>query len=443
MPNSFAYLMLLAWPIIAVMIYRVMDIVPATFWVIVGGYMLLPVGTSIDLPFIPPLDKSSISTLSALFGCMFIKKFNVTLLPRAGIERLFVIVIVTIPIITTFTNMDPVFDGEVWQESLSVRDAFSSVVRSYLLFLPFILGSQIITKEEDLITFYKLLMLAGLIYSLPILFEIRMSPKLHDWIYGFFPHSWGQQYRFGGFRPVVFMGHGLLVAMFITISLGSALILWKKNIRTFGMPPVIFVLYLTVILILCKTIGALFLGFVLLFLISFFPLAVIKRLTYVLIACVIIYPLMLITDIFPSDQLIDLVASFNADRAQSLAYRFYNEGVILQHTMEKFLFGWGGWGRSFPNASIPDGYWIIVLSVSGFVGFVAVFGLSIIIISKIMKASSYTNDRSEFMVLIYSALFLTIIMIDQLPNHSLHAWLWLFVGMLLGRANLKLNRQSF
>lgn len=58
---------------------------------------------------------------------------------------------------------------------------------------------------------FRFLVIAGLIYTVPMLYEIRMSPQLHTIFYGYFPHSFGQQARGGGFRPVVFMGHGLLV----------------------------------------------------------------------------------------------------------------------------------------------------------------------------------------------------------------------------------------
>ena len=63
---------------------------------------------------------------------------------------------------------------------------------------------------------------AGLIYSLFILFELRMSPNLHRWIYGFGQHGFSQHIRWGGYRPMVFMAAGLAVALFITNALMAA-----------------------------------------------------------------------------------------------------------------------------------------------------------------------------------------------------------------------------
>ena len=78
------------------------------------------------------------------------------------------------------------------------------------------------------------LVVAGLIYSLPMLFEVRMSPQLHTWIYGYFPHSFGQQMRDGGFRPVVFIGHGLGVAFFVMTTVVAAAAFWRTGTHLFN-----------------------------------------------------------------------------------------------------------------------------------------------------------------------------------------------------------------
>ena len=58
-------------------------------------------------------------------------------------------------------------------------------------------------------------MIAGLIYSLPMLLEIRFAPQFSYWFYGYWIELFDQQIRFGGYRPVVFMGHGLVTAFFL------------------------------------------------------------------------------------------------------------------------------------------------------------------------------------------------------------------------------------
>jgi hypothetical protein len=66
MPNIFAYGIILLWPFIAILLYKKFDTVTATFWTIVGGYMLLPMRTIFDFPMIPPVGKDEISAFAAL-----------------------------------------------------------------------------------------------------------------------------------------------------------------------------------------------------------------------------------------------------------------------------------------------------------------------------------------------------------------------------------------
>ena len=87
MPNSFAYLMLIIWPLVAIWLYKKNEVIPATFWTIVGGYLLLPVGVDFDFPMIPALNKTTIPAIIAFIGCKYIAKVNISLLPPAGLER--------------------------------------------------------------------------------------------------------------------------------------------------------------------------------------------------------------------------------------------------------------------------------------------------------------------------------------------------------------------
>src|SRR5262245_19095250 len=118
------------------------------------------------------------------------------------------------PFITAQLNSDPIQIGTTSLPGIGQYDAFSAVVAQFIFFLPFLLGRQILHSSADTHEVLQVLVVAGLFYSLAILFEIRMSPQLYTWIYGYFPHSFAQQMRDGGFRPVVFIGHGLVVAFF-------------------------------------------------------------------------------------------------------------------------------------------------------------------------------------------------------------------------------------
>lgn len=438
MPNTFAYLILIIWPFISLLFYKHMPIVAATFMTIVGGFLILPVKVAIDFPLIPPLDKESIPAIAALIGCLFIKKVKVKLIPKAGIERWLVIVLLITPFFTMVNNQE----SYNYIPGLTVHDTISAVINLYLRVLPFILGLQLIKTHEDQLMLFKLLVMAGLFYSLLILFEIRMSPQLHTWVYGFFPHDFQQQMRFEGFRSVVFLGHGLLVSMFVAIVLGASTILLKQKIKVFGFPPWLIIIYFIVLLILSKTVGAFLLGLLLFTVVAWLSVNMIKQLSLLLVFTVLLYPMLSIFDFFPHQQLVQLATDFDPGRGQSLGFRFMHENFLLEHAQEKLFFGWGGWGRNRLEDSVTDGYWIINFGQFGLFGFLSLFGLLAVSVWKATKVSYLLKDKNQLHVLLSYALIVSVIMVDQLPNASLGAWMFFLIGALLGRANnIKLESQ--
>ena len=69
-------------------------------------------------------------------------------------------------------------------------------------------------------------------------------------------------------------------------------------------------------------------------------------------------------------------------RAPSLAYRFLNEDILLEHARDKPLFGWGSWNRhrvfdpeTGQATTTTDGAWVILIGTRGWVGYLAIFGL--------------------------------------------------------------------
>jgi len=432
MPNNFAYIALLSWPVISLLFfYRHMPIVQATFWTIVGGFLFLPVKTAIDFPFIPPLDKESIPVIAALIGCRYIKKAKIKLLPNNGIERWLVLLLLITPIFTTLNNQE-LFNGI---PGLTFHDAISAIINQYLLILPFVIGMQIIKTHEDQLALFKSLILSFLIYSVPILFEVRMSPQLHTWVYGFFPHDFVQQYRFGGYRSMVFLGHGLSVAMFVVVCLAAASIFLKEKIKVFGIPLWLTLGYVFFILVLSKTVGAFVLGTFLIVSIIWLPTRAVRWLSLSLGCMFILYPILSISNLFPHETILQLARDFDETRGNSLESRFFHEGLLLEHARNKLWFGWGEWGRNRLSYSVTDGYWIIIFGKYGLVGFLSFFGLIFLSAIRAIKISKVLYEENEKSLLLNHAILVSVIMIDQLPNASLSAWLLLLSGALLGRVN--------
>ena len=112
--NWFATLALLAWPFIALWLYRTRPVSQATLWTILGGYLLLPVGASVKLAEgIPQLDKISVPALAALVGCFFFARRPLRFCNGFGLAEVLLLTYLISPFVTSELNNDPVLSGAV------------------------------------------------------------------------------------------------------------------------------------------------------------------------------------------------------------------------------------------------------------------------------------------------------------------------------------------
>jgi len=440
--NTLSYIILFGWPVLSIWLYRQKSLQFATLVTIVGGFMVLAVSTSVDFPLIPPLGKHSMPVFSAILGCWFIKGRRIKYFANKGGLKILVLMLFFGAFITAELNSDRVIVGGRFLPGLTLHDAISAVIGVFIQITPFFIGRQFFRSYQDQLLMFRFLVIVGLIYSMPMLYEIRMSPQLHTIFYGYFPHSFLQQARDGGFRPVVFMGHGLLVAFFTVCTLTAATVLWKVGEKVHKFSAVIVIFYLLVVLVLCKSMASIIYGV--------FAVLMIKTVSYknqfraaALLAILFLsYPTMSIMKIFPHQGIVEFSRTYIGDqRASSLSYRFDNENILLDHGRERFLFGWGGWGRNRvydaetgKDKSVTDGGWVLTFGITGIVGFIAKFGLLAMSIFTAKIASMKIKEKNELNMLAGHALLVSLIMIDQLPNASLAPWLWLLAGILLGRS---------
>jgi hypothetical protein len=443
--NLVTTLALLGWPVVAFWLYKTRPIGRATLWTILGAYMLLPVGSHIKIPMIPDFDKNSIPNLAALFGCVAICGKSIKFLNDRGLVELLIIGFLICPFITCALNDDPISIGLVVLPGLSNYDAGSVVISQAITLIPFFLGRQFLRNRTDTEEILRVLIVAGLIYSLPVLFEIRFSPQLHTWIYGFFPSSFEDQYRQGGFRPVVFMGHGLLVCFFICTTAIAAAAFWRTDTRVLSrlnVPAGAITTYLSFVLVLGKTASSTAYGAILIPLVYFTKPKVQLTFAVLLVSVALLYPIMRATDVFPTNIADDLASSLVSDsqRIASMNERFKNEKQLLEHTSQRFFFGWGTYGRGLTydeygrNSSPIDGTWIGELSSFGFVGFLTLFGVLTLPVFTAARALRYVESTKDKAFLSALALILAVNIFDLLPNSPLRPWTWLLAGALLGRA---------
>jgi hypothetical protein len=437
--NWFAYSALLAWPLVSISLYRTQSVGRATILTILGAFLLLPAEIIMKVETIPALDKTTIPNVCALLGCLLLSRRK-RVRGRFGIFELLAITYITSPFLTSVVNGDPVVAGTRIIPGVDYYDGISAVLSQILAILPFFIGRHYLQRVTDGEDILRILSAAGLVYSLPMLFEIRMSPQLSNLIYGYFPSSFSTEGRYGGFRPVVFMSNGLAVAFFTMTALLASLSLWRAKVTVRIVPAATSTPYLAVVLVLCKTLGVLVYTIVAAPLIGLAKPKTCVRVAALLVSIGLLYPLLRIENVFPDKFLVAFAEKFSEERANSLLTRFEQEQQLLERSSERPILGWGRFGRSRvydeygKDLSLTDGQWIITLGQFGIVGFIAQFGLLALPVLRALAALKFVETAPHRLFFCTLALIVSFGLVEQLPNASLSAWSWLLAGSLLGTA---------
>ncbi|MGJ8557755.1 MAG: hypothetical protein ACSHW6_11995 [Sulfitobacter geojensis] len=450
MGNGLAHLMLAVWPVVCLVLFRTQKVERALIWSILGGYLFLPPLTEYDLPLVPSMDKVSIPNLSVLLIMVFAMKHKVQLWPESRVALVLVVGLILCAVPTVLTNTDPIIfevlrgaDPIVFQVDAlpgqSVRDIGSVLIAQILTVVPFLLARQFLSSDDALREIMLALMVGTLIYSIPSLIEIRLSPQMNVWTYGFFQHSFAQTMRAGGFRPIVFLPHSLWLALFVCMGLLAAAAFARNAADQQKRNLLLVVGYIAVLLVLCKSLAAFAYGLVLTPLVLFVPVRWQIRTAALFAFVAVAYPMLRNLQLIPLDAILAQAEAISADRAQSLGYRFFNEEQLLARAAEKPAFGWGGWGRSLIRdpetgviTSIPDGRWIIVFGTFGWLGYLCEFGLLALPLILMWLYVRKDTDAALSPFIAPLCLILGITMMDMLLNATLTPLTWLTAGAILG-----------
>ncbi len=467
MPNTLATLVLLLWPFVVWRLFLRLPPGRALIWSLLGAYLLLPpLPAEIDFPLLPSINKSSLPSLAALAMAYLFAPQRPKLLPETPMARRLLIVFILSPIATVFTNSEPLVFTTNFIPGMAFQDAISQPINRFFIVIGFLLARNYLTTREDQRDFLIAMLVAGLAYSIPTLLEVRLSPQLNNWVYGYYQHLFSQTIRSGGYRPMVFLYHGIWLAFFMLTCLLSALALWKAEPQQMRSKYMIAAFYLGVILVLCKTLA------VLVYALAIAPLMLLLRtrsqlrIAVLLTVLAVGYPIFKSLDLVPARAILAQAEAISPERSQSLAFRFHNEDILSERAELKPVFGWGTWGRNQLHdpdtgeiTSVSDGYWIILLGSWGWVGFLAQFVLMSLPIWLLLKELNWLRKaerrafkrgmtfslkgikNSQFAKpLEHSpyigplALMLGFNLVDLLPNATLTPMTWLISGMLLGHA---------
>jgi hypothetical protein len=211
--------------------------------------------------------------------------------------------------------------------------------------------------------------------------EMKMSPQLHRWLYGYHQHAFNQQKRWGGYRPMVFMQHGIACAMWMATASIIGTWLWMTGAlkRVFHIPLYLLVPPLILTALACKSAGALIL--LLIGLGIFYWVRLFKNALplLALIAFIPAYVGLRASATWSGQNLVNAARQvFSDERARSLQVRLDAENLLTEKALYKPAFGWGRWKRNRvfnekgKDIAVTDGMWVIVLGQAGFTGLTAI-----------------------------------------------------------------------
>lgn len=221
----------------------------------------------------------------------------------------------------------------------------------------------------------------GMVYIPLCLLEMRIAPTLHLRVYGYHARAdFSQTMRYGGYRPTVFLEHGLWVGMWMMAATLLGIVLWRtgviKKLWNYPMNWLVPVLFVTMILV--KSTGAYL--YLVIALGIWFTSRWLRTPLPMLLLCVAISIYLYLGatgELYQIPQVNTfLVASENSnnDRSQSVAFRMDNEKVLSAKARLRMTLGWGdsGGNRIYDkfghDISVTDSLWIIAFGQQGVVG---------------------------------------------------------------------------
>jgi hypothetical protein len=331
---------------------------------------------------------------------------------------------------------------------LGLYDGIASVVQQTSKWgFPYLIGRMYFGTLEDLRRYAVAIFAGGLIYVPLCLYESRMSPQLHHMFYGFTQHSFNQAYRYGGWRPMVFMEHGLMVGIWMVSAALVGLWLYRSGSLTLfrGMSMRWLIGVLTVTAVMCRSTGA-----IALYIMSLTVLIATQKMKNgIFFLCLLCIPVGYLatrsTGVWSGDNLVRFVAdNLSEDRSLSLDFRFKNENILAEKALQRPVFGWGGWGRARVyddegnDISVTDGLWIIVLGQYGFLGltaFAAVILMPSLRLLLLYPARLWSTPAVGPAAVL--AVLLVIYMIDNLLNAMINPIFMVAAGGLAGLEALR------
>ena len=397
--------------------------------VFVIGWLFLP-QAKYDIPILPDYAKTNALGLAVLSG-IFFKDPQILKSFRFRWMDIPMACWCVAPFFSSVNNGLGAWDG-----------GSSALATSVSWGLPYFIGRLYFGSPEALRELAIGMLIGGVVVAPLALIEMMISPQMHIFFYGWYPHDFSQVKRGGGYRPSVFMAHGLELAMWNAAAafMGWQLYLRKsveKRLPFLDVSLLACVIGVTLVLVLSRSTGALMLF---LFAMGVFEVCVrvktkIPLLLFLLLP--VFYMNLRAVGAWDGQSLVEAAGklSGSVERTGSLAYRLFNENLLVEKALLRPIFGWGGFNRSFVTnengiyISVPDGMWILTLGKNGLFGLSALSAsillapvLFFLLVPKRRFAEPLMAPSAAF------ALFLGVFMADNLFNAMYNPILMLASG---------------
>jgi O-antigen ligase len=436
-----AYTALFLWIFVTLALYAMCRPPLATALAFVLGTMFLPSATSFDPPIFPAIGKQEVISIMALLASYIFagRRMRRAKLGR-GLEVLILVSMIGV-VFSVFSNTDSLRAGPMVVPGTGPTDFLANAIEQALRWgVPFFLGRAMFTRTSDAKILFIVLAVAGFVYTFPMMVELQISPQLHRFLYGFHQHAFVQTKRGDGYRPMVFMAHGLHLSLFMVMCMASAATLWRlrQKILKFRVGPL--AVYLGVMLIACKSTGSTVYGMFIAPMVALAPSNIQVRAATAIALVVFSYPVLRTYNLLPYDYVINLAVEYSSQRrANSLQARLDTEQAMMERIKQRPWFGWASAGRSANRddvtgemSTVYDGYWVIVLGKRGIVGYVTLFAMLLLPIYGAYRAMPRIKSRNDRLVLGSLCLMIVINVFDLIPNSTTEGYLTLLSGAVAG-----------
>ena len=434
---QFALLILL--PIILLLFQRL----PTNRAVVIGfiiAWLFLPQRTQFAFPGLPDYDRTSATSYSIMLATYLYQPQTFGTFKFGWLDIPMLMWCIA-PFFSSMTNGLGAYDG-----------VSGTLAQTIQYGIPYFLGRLYLNNFKGLQELAIGIFIGGVVYAPLCLLESVISPQLHRMVYGYHGiNQFLQSYRLGGYRPNVFMKHGLSAGMWMMATALIALWLWQSGTlkKFLNIPMNLWFIGLYMTHILVRSTGAyvyMFYGVIILFCAKFLRTSLPKVLLILLLSS---YLYLGATGNFTGEHAsrIVQVASDLAgpERAQSVGFRFENEEILVEKAVERKWFGWGGWGRNrvyaydpwkddIVDISVTDSLWIIAYGMNGFFGLFGIFGASLLpaLTFALFRYPAKTWFRPEIAGAAVISVVIVLYVLDNLLNDQYNPVFTLASGALAG-----------